>query len=235
MHRISTHRILLSLKVILALFGALIVAVPNCVTAQETPSTPSVTTRGIRHILYLTVKSDDPDLRFLQRGSGESHTATLTVKIRISDHSQETNFYGDVPATVSDFDPIKGSREQEVWQHTECHHERGFPKITVISVDGQITNGQQKLTTAARYRRFGLLLPRDEVMAAKRLVGGTDDHGSFVATHVVGCDRPLGDADPVPDNAAATAAGAPSKNKNKSAAPRRGFARAPRARPRGSK
>ena len=170
------------MKVIPALFGALIAAVPNCVAAQETPNMPSATTRGIRHTLYLTVKSDNPDLRVLQQGSGEPHTATLTVKIRISDHSQETNFSGDVPATVSDFDPIKGSREQEVWRDTECHHERGFPKMTVISVDGQITNGQQKLIIAARYRRFGLLLPRDEVMAAKRLVRSTDDHGSFVAT-----------------------------------------------------
>ena len=179
---ISTHRMLPPMKVVLALFGALIAAVPKCVAAQEPPSMPSATTRGIRHILYLTVKSDDPDLRSLRQSSGEPNTATLTIKVRISDHSQESNFYGDVPATVSDFDPINGSREQEVWRDTECHHERGLPKITVISVDGQITNGQKKLVIAARYRRFGFLLPRDEVMAAKRLVRGTDDHGSFVAT-----------------------------------------------------
>ena len=84
--------------------------------------------------------------------------------------------------TVSDFDPTKGSREQEVWRDAECHHERGFPKMTVVSVDGQITNGQQKLTIAARYRRLGFPLPGDEVMAAKRIDSGADDHGSFVAT-----------------------------------------------------
>lgn len=170
------------MKVILALFGALIVAVPNCVVAQESPGIPSATTRGIRHILYLTIKSDDPELRLLRQSSGEPHTATLTVKIRISDHSQETNFYSDVPATVSDFDPIKGSREQEVWKDAECHQERGFPKMTVISVEGQITNGQQNLTIAASYRRLGVLLPRDEVRAAKRLASGADDRGLFVAT-----------------------------------------------------
>jgi hypothetical protein len=179
---ISTRRILPPLKVILALFGALIVALPNCVAAQETPSKTSAITRGIRHLLYLTIKSDDPDLHFVRQSSGEKHAATLTVKIRISDHSQETNFNGDVSATAFDFDPISGSREQEVWKDAECHHERGFPKMTVIGVDGQITNRQQKLIIAASYRRLGLLLPRDEVMAAKRLAAGTDDLGSFVAT-----------------------------------------------------
>ena len=167
-------------KIILALFGALIGALPNCVAAQETPSMPSATTRGIIHILYLTAKIDDPDLR--RQSSGEPGVATLTVKIRITDHSQETKFFGDVPATVSDFDPIKGSREQEVWKDAECHHERGLPKMTIISVDGQMTTGQQKLTIAARRRALGLLLPKDEVMTAKRVISGTDDRGSFIAT-----------------------------------------------------
>jgi len=170
------------LKIILALFGALIVALPNCAAAQDSPSVPSGTTRGVRHILYLAIKSGDPDLRFVQQNTGEPGAATLTVKIRISDHSQETSFSGDVPATVSDFDPIKGSGEQEVWKDAECHHERGFPKMTVISVDGQKGNGKQKLAISARHRRLGLLLPKDEVMAARRLASGTDDRGSFVAT-----------------------------------------------------
>ena len=177
-----SNRILPHLKIIFALFGALIVAAPSDVTAQESTSTPSATTRGIRHILYLTIKSDGANSRFLQQSTGEEYAATLTVKIRISDHSQETNFFGEVPTTVSDFNPIKGSREQEVWQDTECHHERGLPKMTVVSIDGQITNGKKKLAISARYRRLGFLLPGDEVMAAKRLDSGADDRGSFVAT-----------------------------------------------------
>lgn len=179
---ISSYRIMSPLKVTLALFGVLFVAVPNCAAAQETLKIPSATPRGIRHVLYLTVKSDDPELRLPRQSSGDPNTATLTVKVRISDYSLEAHFYGDVPATVADFDPINGSPEQEVWKDAECHHERGFPKITVISVDGQITNGQQKLTIAAGHRRLGILLPKDEVMQAKRLASGTDDIGSFVDT-----------------------------------------------------
>ena len=161
--------------------GALILAAPNWAAAQETSSIHGAGAAGIRHILYLTIKSD-PDSRFLQQSSDEPITATLTVKTRISAHSQETNFYGDVPATVSDFDPIKGSREREVWKDAQCHHERGFPKISVINVDGSITSGQKNLPIAARFRWLGRLLPGDEVMAAKRIASSTDDVGPFIAT-----------------------------------------------------
>jgi hypothetical protein len=163
------------------LTGALIVAGLNCAAAQETSGRPHASTRGIRHILYLTIKSD-PYSRFMQQSSGEPLAATLTVKTRISAHSQETNFYGDVAAMVSDFDPFTGSREQEVWKDARCHHERGFPKISVINVDGSITNGQTKLPIAARFRWLGRLLPGDEVMAGKRLSNDTDAVGPFIAT-----------------------------------------------------
>jgi hypothetical protein len=175
------HRISPLLRPTLALFGALILAAPNLASAQETSSIHGAGAGGIRHILYLTIKSD-PDARLMQQSSDEPITATLTVKTRISAHSQETNFYGDVPATVSDFDPIKGSREQEVWKDAQCHHERGFPKISVINVDGSITSGQKSLPIAARFRWLGRLLPGDEVMTGKRIASGSDDVGPFIAT-----------------------------------------------------
>jgi len=170
-------------KLTLALLGALMVAAPNCIAAQDSRSPVTADRPGVTHALYVTIKSDDPDLTDSQHSSVEGHTATLTAKIRISDHSQETNFFGDVPATVSDFDPIKGSREQKVWEDAECHHERGFPKMTVVSIAGSIMNGQHKLTIDARARRIGLPLPADEVMAANRLAFGTDGRGSFVESH----------------------------------------------------
>jgi len=163
------------------LTGFLIVAGPNCAAAQETSSISIASTRGVRHILYLTIKPD-PSSRFIQQRSDEPLAATLAVKTRISSHSQQTNFYGDVAATVSDFDPFTGSREQEVWRDARCHHERGLPKISVINVDGSITNGQEKHPIAARFRWLGRLLPGDEVMPGKRLSTDTDAVGPFIAT-----------------------------------------------------
>jgi hypothetical protein len=173
----TQHRLL---RIILTFFGALIIAVPSYVEAQDGSNTSSAITRGIRHVLYLSIKTADPDVRFPQQGSDGPETATLTVKVRISDHALETNFFGDVSVTISEFDPIKGSGEQKVWEDAQCHHERSIPKLTVIGVDGTIVNGQQSLTIAARYRRLGLLMPADEVMAASRLSIGKNDHGSFV-------------------------------------------------------
>lgn len=138
---------------------------------------------GVINVLYVTIKSD-ADLGVTKPSSDDARSATLTVKIRLSAHSRETNFYGDVPAIISNFDPSKGSHQQEVWKDAKCHHERGgFPKMTVISVDGFVMNGEEKLPIAARYRWIGMLLPGDEVMPAKRLIRGTDGVGSFIATH----------------------------------------------------
>lgn len=162
-------------------FGVVAVAVPTTLKAQNASTIPGASTHGIKHVVYLTITTD-PNSPILQSNSNEPQTATLTVKTRISAHSQETSFYGDVPTTVSGFDPVKGSRAQEVWEDTRCHHERGFPKLTVINVDGSITNKQKALPVTARYRWLGLLLPGDEIMPSKRVATGTDDVGPFIET-----------------------------------------------------
>ena len=160
---------------VIVFFGALVVTAPTCAKAADE--------NGVINVLYVTVKSD-ADSNVPKRSSNDMSSATLTVRVRLSAHSKETNFFGDVPATISNFDPTKGSQEQEVWKDAACHHERGgFPKMTVVSVDGFIVNGDEKLPIAARYRWMGLLLPGDEVMPAKPLVRGTDDIGPFIATH----------------------------------------------------
>jgi hypothetical protein len=71
------------------LTGALILAAPHWAGAQETSSIRGAGAGGIRHILYVTIKSD-PNSSVLQKSSDEPITATLTVKTRISAHSQET-------------------------------------------------------------------------------------------------------------------------------------------------
>lgn len=164
-----------SLALILALLAAVDLVALERVRAADIS--------GVRNLLYVAIKSD-ADLAVPKSTSNEPRSASLTVKIRLSAHSRETNFFGDVPATISNFDPAKGSYEQEVWKDARCHHERGgYPKMTVISVDGFIKNGEERLPIAARYPWIGLLLPGDIVMPAQRLIRGTDDVGPFIATH----------------------------------------------------
>jgi hypothetical protein len=155
-------------------FGALTAAIPNCAMGAGSS--------GVRNILYVRIKADPHSVDPQQNSKGP-HAATLTVRVRLSAHSQETNFFGIVPVTVTNFNPIKGSPEQEVWKDARCHHERGgYPKMTVITVDGIMIDGQKQLPISARFRWTGLGLPKDEVMASRGLVLGSDDVGPFVAT-----------------------------------------------------
>ena len=156
----------------------MVVAVVNDSKAQEAPDPPE---RGVRHILEVTVKSD-PNSHFLREDIGADVTATLTLKTRISDHSRESSFYGEVPTTISNFDPIKGSRVQIVWLDLKCHHERGTPKVTLVSVEGSAVSGQKKTPITARYRLIGKLLPGDEVLASRPINRGIDKAGPFIET-----------------------------------------------------
>jgi hypothetical protein len=158
---------------IIALFGSVTFAACGLAAAQGISGEPPF----IKHALYLSIESDNPELQ-----NGGPAKATLTVTVRLSDHSRETNFFGDVPATITDFDPVKGSPEQEVWQDASCHHERGYPKMTVIATNGLIAQGPEKQTVEAEFRRRGLPVPQDEVMMAQPLKFGADGHGSFVGT-----------------------------------------------------
>jgi hypothetical protein len=160
---------------------------PNCAGADEGPKTAAVKVKGIEHVLYLAVRPD-PASPLLRQAYGQpipaGHpiTAKFVVSVRISAHSQETNFFGTVPATVAEFDLAKGSKDQPIWRDGKCHHERGYPKISVTGVEGLVTSGQEKHSVAARWRVLGLFLPRDEVLASKRIDNGTDNIGSYIAT-----------------------------------------------------
>jgi hypothetical protein len=158
---------------ICALAALIIIATPSYGRAQENSA------HGIRHTLYLAIRSEDPNLRVLQQNSGVTPRATLTVTVRITDHSKEADFDKDISA-LFEFDPIIGSSAQKIWQDAACHRERGFPKITILGVNGTIASGEQRSSIAASDRKIGFRLPIDEVMAAGRMNFGSDNRGSFI-------------------------------------------------------
>lgn len=169
------------------LFGFLAIIMPNWAGADEASKTAAANVKGIEHVLYLAVRPDPASPLLRQANgqpisAGQPVTAKFVVSVRISAHSQETNFFGTVPATVAEFDLAKGSKDQPIWRDGKCHHERGFPKISVTGVEGLVTSGQEKHSIAARWRVLGLFLPRDEVLASKRMNSGADNIGSYIAT-----------------------------------------------------
>jgi hypothetical protein len=170
--------------------AALILAASTFAAAQGAATGAPSAVRGVKHVLYLSIKSDDPDLQAAADSAGdrniqaakETPKATLRVVVRVSDHSQETSFFGDVPASVANFDLAKGSPEQQIWQDERCHHERGFPRMPVMTVDGLIAHGSEKQLVEARPRHIGLRIPWDEILMGSALQFSADDRGQFIET-----------------------------------------------------
>ena|SRR6185437_1241378 len=163
----------------MTILSAILAAMSGCAAAEPVAGT-AAHMDGIEHVLYLAIGADPSSPLLAQKGS-EPARSSLIVGFRISAHSQETNFFGFMRATVPNFDLAKGSPDQEVWRDGRCHHERGFPKITVTGVDGLVLSGQQRLPVSSRYRQLGLFVPKDEVMPSKRMGSGTDKVGPYIA------------------------------------------------------
>jgi hypothetical protein len=175
-------------------YAALMLAASTFAAAQGTANTALPAVRGVKHVLYLSIKSDYPDLQTVDSSSvrdvqaskdqtsKETLKATLRVVVRLSDHSQETSFFGDVPVSIANFNLAKGSPEQLIWQDERCHHERGFPRMLLMAVDGVITHGSDKQAVEARPRHIGLPIPWDEIMMASGLRFSADDRGPFIET-----------------------------------------------------
>ncbi len=168
-------------KAFFAATGVLLGVVSFSPTGEARAAAQAANDSGIEHLLYLTVGADADSHRWRQM-RGDPVTAKLSVNVQISAHSRESNFYGVVSSRISEFDVVKGSPSREIWRDENCHHERGFPKITVVSLEGLVTSGAEHHPIYARIRKLGLLLPRDEVLAARRLNTSTDEIGYYIAT-----------------------------------------------------
>jgi hypothetical protein len=134
---------------------------------------------GIRFQIRASIKAA-PDSPYGKRDNNGSR-ASLDVKLRISAHATESNYFGVVSETFSNFRPNEGSEEKLFWQDGRCHQRRGLPKTTVTSIDGSIETEQGQISIAARPRHLGVLLPSDEITAGTRLPNGADKNGSFIA------------------------------------------------------
>jgi hypothetical protein len=104
--------------------------------------------------------------------------------VKISDFALESRFIGDVSAIMTDFDPMKGISDQVVWEDSKCHHERGFPKATILEVSGSMKDQQREAPIAATIRRTGLMAPSDQVTAPASLIPGSDETSSYYVVHV---------------------------------------------------
>ena len=122
---------------------------------------------GTKFEIKISVKGDPASAdRADDRGM-----ASVTVKLRISAHASESQFFGEVTQDVDFFDlaAVEGSPEVSVWKEAQCHQRRGLPKVTVVAIDGSIAAAKKQMPIQARPRLLGKRLPADEISQGTQL------------------------------------------------------------------
>jgi hypothetical protein len=133
-------------------------------------------TSGIRFKIAASIKADSASMHYYDQAN-----ASLAVRIRISAHARESQFFGEVSKVFPDFPVNDGSTEMLFWQDARCHQRRGLPKTTVVGVDGSIAGESGKINVHARPRQLGVPLPLDEITQGLRLSDGFDQNNAFIA------------------------------------------------------
>jgi hypothetical protein len=108
--------------------------------------------------------------------------ASLAIKIRISAHARESQFFGTISKTFSNFPMNAGSSEILFWQDARCHQRRGLPKTTVVAIHGSIVTDNGEIDVRAHPRQLGLPLPADEITPGIRLRPNKSDKGGPLIT-----------------------------------------------------
>lgn len=134
---------------------------------------------GIRFQIKASIRAV-PASPNIKRDDDKS-AASLDLKLRISAHATESNYFGVNTETFPAFPLTEGSAERLFWQDTACHQRRGLPKVTVAAIDGFLQTENGRVDVAARPRQIGKLVPADEISAGRPLPGGTDKNGPFIA------------------------------------------------------
>ncbi|MDI1346753.1 MAG: hypothetical protein PSV22_22055 [Pseudolabrys sp.] len=148
-------------------------------TASAAPRPIDYQKSGIRFQIKASIKAA-PGSPYVKHDDDKS-AASLDVKLRISAHATESNYFGVNTETFPAFRLTEGSVERLFWQDAACHQRRGLPKVTVTAIDGSMQTENGRVDVAARPRRIGKLVPADEISAGRRLPGGADKIGPFIA------------------------------------------------------
>lgn len=98
----------------------------------------------------------------------------LRLKVLISDHAPDSDFFGPVVATFRGHGSQQGPRT--IWKDRKCHLYRGFPKVEVTRIDGSLSRDGRTLKIAATPRQVGKPLPKDEIVVTRLLA----DHSTGI-------------------------------------------------------
>ena len=168
------------LVALIAGFGCAFVAQSSrAQTASAAPRPVDYQMSGIRFQIKASIQAA-PGSPYVKRDDDKS-AASLDVKLRISAHAVESNYFGTNTETFPAFRLTEGSVERLFWEDAACHQRRGLPKVTVTAIDGSMQTENGRVDIAARPRQTGKLVPADEISVGRRLPGGVDKNGPFIA------------------------------------------------------
>jgi hypothetical protein len=175
---IATLDLCRAISVIVALAASN--AVSARAMAEEIVTATGIPAIGVRHEIWalLGLDADSP----YGRTAAPTLRGDLRAIIRLSDHAPDADFFGTVVATFSDVDPREAPPEQKIWEDSRCHRERGWPKMTVLGIDGVMTQDEAKDLISAVPRHIGLHVPDDEILVSRL---SFDTHGKGVGDFVI--------------------------------------------------
>jgi len=150
--------------------GGVLCAALWCVApahAKDEAASGGAVRHGTRFEINAAIRADETSSSYA-RQVYDGARASLTLKVRISAHAMEADFFGEVSRSFADFPLREGSPEQQIWREDKCHQKRGLPKVIVTAIDGTVTTGKGPVHVEARQRHLGLRLPRDEISHGSR-------------------------------------------------------------------
>ena len=74
-----------------------------------------------------------------------------------------------VVADFTNADLLPSAPEKTIWQAGKCHRDRGWPKVTVVGIEGAVSEGDARIQISAVPRHIGKLIPGDEIVVTKPL------------------------------------------------------------------
>jgi len=133
--------------------------------------------RGVMHVLKASLALADKSPLLTEPTSKPE--MDLRISVRISDHAPGSDFFGIVTVDFTGSDLTPPGIQKTVWQAGKCHQDRGWPKVTVIGIEGTVSDGAAKTSIAAIPRHIGKLIPADEIVVTKQLPRANGNFDGF--------------------------------------------------------
>jgi hypothetical protein len=147
-------------------FAVLVSATMTGAAVAEGAGPPSVAAQGVRPVLRGTLALDTSSP--YAKAAADKLVADLRVSLWLSDHAPEADFFGLVVTNFKELSLGERRSETTIWQASQCHRDRGLPKVKISGIEGSIFEGRDQVQISAKPRHIGKRVPADEIVVTKQ-------------------------------------------------------------------